>query len=94
MAIIMVLLGVAIGRLSTSKDALERERSQNFRAGMASINEHLARIYRQLTEDQGAASCSFADDPALLFLDGITFNVRCDRTRCARPQLMRAAGVR
>ena len=43
---------------------------------MASINEHLGRIYRQLTEDQGSATCSFTPNPELLFLDGVVLDVR------------------
>ena len=50
---------------------------------MAAINEHLARIYHHLTGDQGTASCSFTDDPTLLFLDGVSLNVRRGPLACA-----------
>lgn len=66
-------------RLQATQDELSRYRHQCFCAGLASINQQLAHVYDMLTGHQGAATCTFTDDPALLFLDGIVLNVRPDQ---------------
>ena len=63
-------------RLHAAQDILEKSRCITFKEGLAAINTHLARIYSYLTAEQGSASCSFTDDPALLFLDGVALDVR------------------
>jgi hypothetical protein len=52
------------------------ERYQKLTSALGAINEHLGRIYRQLTGNNGDAYLSYTAERRLLFSDGVNVNVR------------------
>lgn len=70
-----------LSRLDAEKEALVQDRFRVFDEAMSRFNQHLGRIYRQLTAQQGDAYVSYCNDPTLCFVTGTTLHIRPDSQR-------------
>ena len=80
-------------RLQQTKAELEERRYKEFTAAMCQVNTHLSGIYQTLLGADGDAQCSFNDDPAALFTEGVTLRIRLGMGTC-HGQLLDAWGGR
>ena len=69
-------------RLRQAKAELEEQRYKEFTAAMCQVNTHLSGIYQTLLGAEGDAQCSFNDDPAMLFTEGVTLRIRLGPGTC------------